>query len=767
MLFIFPFFVQAQTHLDSLWKIWDNTALHDTVRLNAMDKIIWDGFLYSNSDSAYSLASIAYRLAEEKALKRYQAKAVNAQGVVFLIQGKYDNALKKFDAAKKYYEELNDRKGIATSLNNIGLAYNNKGDLDNAMDYFSESLEIREALGDKKGMATSIHTIGNVYQSRGDFGNALKHYLRSLKLKEETGDKKGMANTLNNLGLLYAEQNETDKALDYYKQSLKIREEIKDSYGIAVSLSNMAEIYFRRTHYNMAMDLCLRCLKLQENIGDKEGAGITYRQIGNIYREQGDYAQAHENFQRSLKIREQIGDRQGTANALNNLARNYFEQNNLSKALANAKKALAIAEETGAAREIQEAARLLYLVYSTQKKSAEALTMHELFVKMKDSAESAQIKKELAAQESRYRYEKQALADSLEFDRQRQLREMEYNAQLQTEKTRRYVLYAGVIFLLLLGVTGYRSYQIKKKDNILLSKQKAEISEKNESLEFANSEINKQKAEIEDRNKDILDSISYAKRLQLAILPSEEDFRKFLPSAFVLYLPKDIVSGDFYFLNKKGDNVFFGVADCTGHGVPGAFVSFVGHKALSRAIDDLKLVSPGKILDSVRSEVEHTFDKNEKGEVKDGMDISLCCWNRKNNTLHFAGAHHTLYWVTTRLTKPIVEKAALHSDKAALIEIKGNRYGVGAGQAKEAFTTLKVNCKPGDMLYFSSDGFADQFGGEDGKKFKTAQLKKLLLEIHNKSVEQQKERLLQVHNEWKGALEQVDDVCIIGVRVEG
>lgn len=765
LLFFFAAGSMAQTNLDSLWGVWNNEKQNDTNRLNALEKIIWDGFLYTNTDSAHSLTKIEYAFAEKRGLKKYIGKAINSEGVVYLIQGKYDNALANFNKAKTIYEELKDRERIATMLNNIGLVYNNKGELENAMDYYTQSLKIREEIGDKKGMGTSIHTIAYIQQSQGDFGNALKNYLKSLKLKEETGDKRGMANTLNNLGLLYTEQNETDKALDYHKQSLKIKEELKDSYGIAVSLSNMAQIYLNRKHYNSAMDLCVRCLKIQEEIGDKESQGITLRQIGTIYREQRDFTGASDYFQRSLKLREEIGDQAGIANAQNNIAMNYLLQEDYRKAVEYGNKALYNADFVGHATEIRDACYVLYRSYNKQKKFDDALKMYERYTHMKDSTENATVKKELAAQESKFKYEKDSIATSLEYKQQKEMRELEYNAQLERERNRRYFLYAGLVFLMAVGFLSFRSYRIKKKANELLSAQKQEISRQNEKLEVANVEISKQKTDIEHKNKEIVDSINYAKRLQLAILPTDEDFRKTLPDAFVFYRPKDIVSGDFYFLDQVDDRIFFAVADCTGHGVSGAFVSFVGHEALDHAINDLQLTDPGKILDSVRQQVEKTFDKNEKGEVKDGMDVSLGVLNTKSNTLHFSGAYHTLYLVTERNTKTILEKAVLKNEKVALLEVKGDRQAVGAGQGKEKFTTVKVNAKKGDMIYFSSDGYSDQFGGPQGKKFKTAQFKKLLLELHDKPVAEQNELLAKAHHNWKGKHEQMDDICVMGMRV--
>ena len=273
---------------------------------------------------------------------------------------------------------------------------------------------------------------------------------------------------------------------------------------------------------------------------------------------------------------------------------------------------------------------------------------------------------------------------------------------------------------------------------------------------------------IEKIYEEVQDSIRYAKRIQKAILPSGELINTCLPENFVLYKPKDIVAGDFYWLESIAkatdtdgegvEKVLFAVADCTGHGVPGAMVSVVCNNALNRSVREYGLTDPGRILDKTREIVIEEFEKSAD-EVKDGMDISLCSLqfnfegSQKRSegtaTLKWAGANNPLWIVRNR----------------ELIELKPDKQPIGKFAASVPFTTHEIELRHGDCLYLFSDGYADQFGGEKGKKFKSANLKQLLLSLQSESMGRQKELIDEVFEKWRGRLEQIDDVCVIGVKV--
>lgn len=263
--------------------------------------------------------------------------------------------------------------------------------------------------------------------------------------------------------------------------------------------------------------------------------------------------------------------------------------------------------------------------------------------------------------------------------------------------------------------------------------------------------------------------------MQEAILPSHKLVRRYLENSFIYYKPKDIVAGDFYWMEVKNNIVFFAAADCTGHGVPGAMVSVVCSNALNRTIKEFEITEPGKILDKVRDLVLETFEKSES-EVKDGMDISLCAFDVKQNKLLWAGANNPL-WIVKKLESSKVEMlnnttpselTTLQPSNLLtfeLIEYAPDKQPIGATENKKAFVTKEITLQTNDTFYVFTDGYADQFGGEKGKKFKTANLKKLLLSIQNNSMEKQLQLMHDNFETWKGSLEQVDDVCVIGVRV--
>ena len=261
-----------------------------------------------------------------------------------------------------------------------------------------------------------------------------------------------------------------------------------------------------------------------------------------------------------------------------------------------------------------------------------------------------------------------------------------------------------------------------------------------------NKMIQEQKEQIEEAHQEIKDSIAYAKRIQTAILPPTGMMNDHLKDHFVLYKPKDVVAGDFYWLEPGIGTEFFAAADCTGHGVPGAMVSVVCNNALNRSVREFGLSIPGKILDKTREIVIEEFEKSEE-EVKDGMDICLCAL--RGSMLQFAGAHNALWLIR----------------KGELIEYKGDKQPVGKFMAATEFTTHNIELQTGDTFYILTDGFVDQFGGDKGKKFKPKNLKSLLLSIQDKPIEDHKQILDETFEKWKGELEQVDDVCVIGVRI--
>jgi serine phosphatase RsbU (regulator of sigma subunit) len=273
-------------------------------------------------------------------------------------------------------------------------------------------------------------------------------------------------------------------------------------------------------------------------------------------------------------------------------------------------------------------------------------------------------------------------------------------------------------------------------------------------------EVVHQKEEIENKNqelevlyKHVTDSIKYAKRIQEAILPPESLVKKLLPNSFVLYKPKDIVSGDFYWVDEKNGKSMFATVDCTGHGVPGAFMSIVGYNNIKYVVDNNDFTTPALILDKLNEGISETLHHgHDEYQAKDGMDLSFCTIDYKTLELEFAGAFNPLYIIRDN----------------ELIQIKGDKFPIGffLGEEKRNFVNHKIQLQKNDCIYIFSDGYSDQFGGPSGKKFMINNFRNLLLEIYKFPFAKQKDILNTTIEEWRGSLDQVDDILVIGVQIK-
>jgi serine phosphatase RsbU (regulator of sigma subunit) len=301
-----------------------------------------------------------------------------------------------------------------------------------------------------------------------------------------------------------------------------------------------------------------------------------------------------------------------------------------------------------------------------------------------------------------------------------------------------YILYGIGFILIIIGAVRISSNGLKK---IIAQRTK---------------EIEEQKHILEEKQKEIIDSISYAERLQLAILPSKKVITEALPNSFVLYKPKDIIAGDFFWMERFGNTVLFAVCDCTGHGVPGAMVSVVGANSLNRCVKEFNLRQPALILDKLTELVEETFSHSDN-EVRDGMDVSLCSINLDTLEMEWAGANNPLWILKNNFDQK--------NGQTELAELKADKQPIGKYENRKPFTNHKLKIEKGDIIYLFSDGYADQFGGDKGKKFKYSNLKELLLKHAYSTMAEQHDIFAQAFESWRGEIEQTDDVCLWAVKI--
>lgn len=723
---------------------------YDTTRVNILNNLSSQYINTANYEKALQYAKDAKLQGEKLNYNKGIADAYNRIGLIYFQKGNYPEALNNHHKSLKISEKIGNRKGIANSNYNIGGVYMNQGDYKSALERYSISLKIREEIKDKKGISGSYCSIGNIYFYQGNYERALDNYLRSLKIGEEIGDKYGVASTLNSIGLIYFSLKNYEKSMDNYVRSLMIREEIGDKKGMASCYSNIGLIYYEKGDSEKALRNYLESLKIYEEIGNKQFIAYSLNNIGLTYIKQRNFEKALDNYFKSLEIKKEIGDEHGIAASYINIGNIYTTKGKLQEANQYFDQALTTYKKIGSKDGLKDVYSSLALLFDKKGDYKQAYNYHKLYSDIKDTILNEQSNKQIAEMSAKYdseKKEKELIQKDAEITKQR--------AETEKQNLQRNVFIIGFVAVLVFAFFAYRGYQ-----QINAWKQRAhityrQIQEANKLLEEKNIEIETQKQMVENKNqiienkqKGIIDSITYAKRIQISMLPSDNLVKASLPECFILYMPKDIVAGDFYWMEKMNDLILFAAADCTGHGVPGAMVSVACNASLNRAFLEIDSKDPGKLLDKTRELLVEQFEKHEE-EVKDGMDISLCVFNTKTKQLKWAGANNPL-WI-------------VHNGE--LTEIKANKQPVGKYIDIKLFDTHTIQLEKNDCIYVFSDGYADQFGGEKNKKFKASAMKELLLSIQDKTMEEQKEKFHQAFMEWKGNLEQIDDVLVMGIKI--
>lgn len=728
---------------DSLWSVWNNPNEADTNRLKAIHEIAREGYLFSRPDSAYYYAQKELDFAKAKGLKVEMASALNTQGISFFFRGDYDRAISLYTESLERSEEAGDKKGMANAYSNIGLVRRRQGDLKLALDFYYKALSMQEAINNEKGMAVLYNNIGSILTDLGDIRQSLDYHHKSLKLYEKLGDKKGMSSSYNNIGIIHIGQGNKTEALEYFKKGLALAEEYGDKPFMASGCYNIGNIYFENREFEKALQYQLRGLELLSDIGDRKGLSGAYNSIGLVHWGLNDTKLALEYFENGIRSAETIGDTRSLADSYNHLSRLLHETgDDDGNALPYALKSLGYARELQIPDKIKNAELTLTTIYKAKGQYKQALESYEHYVEMRDSIVSESNQKELIRKQLEYDYDKkEALLAA----------EQEKKDALAAEQLHRREVYltAATAVTFLLGIISlilFFFYRSRTKANLALEKKNVEISE--------------QKSIIEEKNEHITDSIRYAERLQAAILPKNEMFAKYFSEFHILYRPKDIVSGDFYWMEELNGLIFLAVADCTGHGVPGAMVSMVGFQGLNKAVLEEKLTSPAAILQRLSDHVEEAFGKSG-GSVKDGMDICLVAIDPNKRTVSYAGAHNAL-WVLT--TKDELSGASLREEENGkrMFELKADRRSIGGFMDAGTFTESTLALNQGDRLFLFSDGFADQFGGPQGKKMGSKRMREIVREM---ALSGNLLALKAIFEDWKGTEEQVDDVTVISIMV--
>ena len=722
---------QSLSYTDSLLKELKKKQ-EDTTKIKLYLEL---GKIFSRQspDSGYYYFDLSLKLANKISSQKDIAMSLKSIGKVLTDKGSYDEALKSYEKAIKIAQELEDSTLLSACFNNTGLVYKYKGDYDQAQTYFMKALKIAEAQKDDRMISYVLIGLGNIMKDQKEFEKALEYYLKAKIIIEESGDKMGMSWCYNNIGIVYWSLDEIEKALEYYFKAIKVNEDLNDKGGVA----------------------------------------SCYNNIGLIYKGKGEKQKAIDFFNKSLKLKQELGDLNGVATNLNNLAATYISLKEYHKAIEFAKKGAEISEEIGVLVMLETNYLNLSVAYDSLGNYKEAYRYQKLYKSINDSIYNIETRKQITEIDTKYQAEKK----QLELDKMQKQKELDnktIEAQQETAKKQQIIIFSaisGFLIVLVFSFVLLRLFREKRKANILLAIKNTEITQQKEEIEAQRDEIEAQrdtviiqKNNIEEQKKEITDSITYAKRIQNAILPSGEYANNILGEHFILFKPKDIVSGDFYWSTKINEWLIVAVADCTGHGVPGAFMSMLGVSFLNEIVRKKEVTKSSEILNHLRlSVIEALQQKGASGEQKDGMDISVLVINTETYNAQWAGANNPLYIVKSQKSK--VKSVLDKLSDFGLEELKGDKMPIAIYPQMKDFTNHEFTLQKGDVIYLFTDGYADQFGGPKGRKFMYRQLKELLVLNYEKPMSMQMEILQNAFEEWKGNYEQIDDVTILGIRI--
>ncbi len=672
------------------------------------------------SQHAAKIDSLKKKL-EENIHDTIRVKILNNLSRETLLQGESKSSLIWANQSLMLAEKIKFKRIYAGIYINLGNAYSVLSDYTHAIFYMQKALNSRLEVNDRSGVAACYNNIGIVYYDLADYPKTLEYFQKSLKIQEELGNDHQVAATIGNIAVVYGQLHDDSLSMIYQQRSFDMHKKMGNRSDMVASLNNLSDLYLKKKNYKKAVQCLDEASAIAIKLDEKDGLKNIYGSYGSVFLAQNEYEKAREMFFKSLKLAEEKANAKDISAVLIHIATTYYKSNKIKDGIVFFEKAFKLSKKLHVIQEQFEAADGLYACYKINGDFKKALFFNEVARQLNDSI---------------YNTSKNGSLNSLKtqfaLDRQENILKLQAIEELKKQEEEKakqraiiYITIGILIFLLIFSYILFNRFKISRKQNKI---------------------IESQKIIVEQKNKEITDSILYAKRIQSTLLANEEFLNDNIPQNFIFFNPKDIVSGDFYWATKKEELFYLALCDSTGHGVPGAFMSLLNIGFLSEAINEKNLLAPNDVFNYVRNRLVNSVSKEGQ---QDGFDGVLLCINQKTKEITYAAAHNTPLLISNSEAK----------------QLKGDKMPVGKGINHASFNLFNIDAKPGDILYLYTDGYADQFGGDKGKKFMYKQLNKVFSSICSEPLIVQKERLSKIFQDWRGNLEQVDDVLIIGIKI--
>jgi len=642
-------------------------------------------------------------------------------------------------------EQMNYQRGLGDAFNNIGTAFYDLNSFDKALFYYDQSLSIYKTMQKKDLLAKTYKNIGNIYFSLGEYQKALEYNMQSYEIYNSIQDKKGKATARTNIGAVYFQMNFYDKALSHFQNALESYEALEDERGMAVNLHNIGEVYEQLGQYNKALIYYQKGLKLDKKVGFDTDIAESLIAIGGLYTKVGNTKQALIFYDKAYKIQRKTQNQKGMSMALAGTAEVYLQRGQLDLAYEYFLQSVELAQSIRVKELLKEGYQKLAEVSEKQGEFKRAYRYHKLFKIYQDSLYNQERLEQITAMQAKFdlKEKEEEITTLNQQTAQDEQTLIEQEDSISFQRSILVFLLTGAIVLAAFVWMFYREKNQKEKVNKALKL-------RNDKIESQKTEIEEKSTNLQQAYNQITASIRYAQALQNAFLPQKHILDNLLKEHFIIYRPKDIVSGDFYWVKQVEEKTFIAVMDCTGHGVAGAMMSMIGNTLLNEIIIHKRIFSPAQILKELHkglSEISHT----KIMDIDLGMEACLCkiepSAQEPNMQLTFAGAKRPLFLIQ-------------HGE---MTELKGDRYHLGLTDNEKHFENRCLETYPGTMIYLSSDGYIDQ-ANPDRKRFGSRKLKKILRsEFNEKTMEEQKQILEKLLESHQKDANQRDDITILGV----
>lgn len=661
-----------------------------------------------------------------KQTSKLQAQWHMVSGDCFDDMQEFRKSAYHYCLSSKIVEQFKDDKLSIRAYVGLAGVYSDLGKNDSALYFLNRALPIAR---DNQKMhfrylKTIYNNLGLIYIDKYNYTVALNNFYNAIAVSEKENDTEGLSSTYNNIGNLYSQLLEYKKSLMYYIKAHQIK-------PTAVTYGNIGMAYSDINNSDSAIYYTKKSIEIDTKNKDRAGLSASYTVVGNLFKRKQLFDTALYYYNLSSKMAAEVEDDEVIQNNDYNIVEIYLNQKRYQDAKPIALKNLQSVLQGEDLAFIADVYNQLKIIYSKLGDYTTAFKYLEQNMLYKDSALEADKSIELKKMELTAEYKKRSSNDSLLHVQQTELSNLKHDGEIKKQRLVLFGFIAILIIVAFFSVVIYKRYKISVRQKEIINLQK--------------NEMYHQKLLVEEKQKEIVDSINYAKRIQQTLLANEDFLKQHLPNHFIYYNPKDIVSGDFYWATVKDTKFYFALCDSTGHGVPGAFMSLLNIGFLSEAINEKNIKQPNEVFDYVR---QRLIDNLNKDGQKDGFDGVLICYDTTSMELYYSAANN----------KPILIR-----DKKLSI-LNDDRMPVGKGEKSQNFQLFKIQLQKGDNVYLYTDGYADQFGGVKGKKFKYRLLNELVLSYHTYKPEQQLQMMQNTFDEWKGELEQVDDVCVVGMR---